>query len=460
MQKNLVWKLVSIGVLSLFLLIAIGMISGMVSERKARRDEVIAEIASSSSTAQQITGPILVVPYLKTVKEPQYDAQGAVSGYKARNVRGQLLFAPETFALDGTVSTELRFRGIYQARLYHAKNTLNGEFLVPVNFGIVDNREDYRFDAPYLAVGISDVRGIERNIAFDIDGKPHALLPGSKQEFLGSGVHVPLPELSVGETRSFRFHVELPLQGTERLDIVPVGKDSRVSLQSDWPHPSFVGAFLPSARTLDEHGFSAQWQTSYFATNLGELLDACARGKNACQAVNEQRLGVSFIDPVDQYAKAERSVKYGILFVMITFGGFFLFEVLKNLAVHPVQYGLVGLALALFFLLLVSLSEHLPFALAYAIGAAACVLLIGYYVSHVLGSFWRGIGFSALLVSLYGMLYLLLVSEDYALLLGSSLLFGLLALTMLLTRKLDWYGVARRVEPAGRPESGTLPVTR
>lgn len=446
MQKNLVWKLLSIAVMSLFLLIAINMISSLMSERKARRDEVISEIAESSSMAQQVTGPILVVPYLKSVKDPQYDAQGVITGYKARNVRGQLLFAPEIFVLDGTISTELRHRGIYQARLYHAKNSLNGEFRIPRDFGVDDNREDYRFEAPYLTIGISDVRGIERNLAVEIDGKDHGLIPGSRQAFLGSGVHVPLPDLNGEQAAQFHFHIDLPLQGTERLDIVPVGKDSRVSLNSDWPHPSFVGNFLPSSRSLSDEGFSAQWQTSYFATNLGELLEACARGKNRCSAINEQRLGVSFIDPVDQYAKSERSVKYGILFVMITFGGFFLFEVLKNLAVHPIQYGLVGLALALFFLLLVSLSEHLTFALAYALSASACVLLIGYYVCHVLGSLWRGIGFSLLLTSLYGMLYLLLLSEDYALLLGSGLLFGLLALTMLLTRKLDWYGISTRLD--------------
>ncbi|MCY1374138.1 Inner membrane protein CreD [compost metagenome] len=172
-------------------------------------------------------------------------------------------------------------------------------------------------------------------------------------------------------------------------------------------------------------------------------------GEGQCDEFNSRAFGVSFVDPVDQYLKTDRAIKYALLFVALTFAGFFLMEVLKRLAVHPVQYGLVGLALAFFYLLLLSLSEHLPFSLAYAIAASACVALVGFYVSHVLRGWVRGGGFTLGLAALYGMLYGLLRAEDYALLMGSLLVFGLLACVMVLTRKLDWYGVGR-----GQPASG------
>jgi len=255
-------------------------------------------------------------------------------------------------------------------------------------------------------------------------------------------VHAPLPVLDSQGGQTLEFAFDLKLQGTEQLSITPVGRDSRVELTSGWPHPSFVGEYLPSSREVSAKGFKAQWQTSFFATNLEEALADCVR-EDSCNALTARNFGVSFVDPVDQYLKTERAIKYALLFIGLTFAVFFLFEVLKRMAVHPVQYALVGMSLALFYLLLLSLSEHLSFALAYGIAATACVLLIGFYVSYVLHSALRGAGFGTLLALLYGMLFGLLGAEDYALLMGSVLVFGVLAGVMVLTRKLDWYGVGR-----------------
>jgi len=221
-----------------------------------------------------------------------------------------------------------------------------------------------------------------------------------------------------------------------------VGRDSRVELSSDWPHPSFVGEYLPASREVGGAGFSALWQTSFFATDMEQVLQACVT-RNDCKGLGARHFGVSFVDPVDQYLKTERAIKYALLFIGLTFAVFFLFEVLKRMAVHPMQYALVGMSLALFYLLLLSLSEHLSFVWAYTIAATACVALIGFYVSHVLHSALRGGAFAGLLALLYALLFGLLGAEDYALLLGSVLVFAVLAGFMLLTRKLDWYGVGR-----------------
>ena len=222
-------------------------------------------------------------------------------------------------------------------------------------------------------------------------------------------------------------------------------------MPSAWPHPSFTGRILPDAGTrISREGFAAQWRTSHFATNLSQLHQRCVQSRQ-CDAFNQHSLAVSFVQPVDLYQTVERSVKYGFLFIGLTFAAFFLFEVLKRLAIHPVQYALVGLALAIFFLLLISLAEHLGFAAAYAIAAASCVTLIGYYVAHVLKSTRRGTLFGLALSALYGLLYVLLRVEDHALLMGSLLVFACVASVMVATRRVDWYAVAVIPSPPEDP---------
>ncbi|CAD5106576.1 cell envelope integrity protein CreD [Zestomonas carbonaria] len=442
MSRTLGFKLGAIALLVVLLMIPLSMIDGLVSERQHLHDAVLDDIARSSSYSQQITGPLLVVPYRRTVREWKTHEKSGERFLEEREVRSRLYFLPERFVLDGEVKTELRYRGIYEARLFHSASRISGRFELPAQFGIREHFADYRFEPAFLAVGISDIRGIKNDLKLRLDDRTLSFAPGSGDTYLGNGVHVPLAVLDGKGAQAFDFAFDLQLQGTGQLDVIPVGRDSRVTLQSDWPHPRFFGNYLPSEREIRPDGFSANWQTSFFATNMEEVLRNCVRSPH-CESFGGPSISVSFVDPVDQYLKSDRAIKYALLFIALTFAAFFLFEVLKRLAVHPVQYGLVGLALALFYLLLLSLAEHLDFALAYGISASACVLLIGVYVSSVLRSWRRGGGFTALLAALYAMLYAVLSAEDYALLMGSLLVFGLLATVMMLTRKLDWYGVGR-----------------
>ncbi|MBD2840161.1 cell envelope integrity protein CreD [Pseudomonas sp. JM0905a] len=448
MTRTLGFKLGTIALLILLLMIPLTLIDGLIGERQTARDGVLINIAQSSSYSQRITGPILVVPYKRTVREWKTYEQTGQRHMEEREVSGRLYFLPARFNLTGNVDTEVRARGIYKARLYKSDSQVSGQILVPANYGIDENLADYRFEAPFLTVGISDIRGIGNALKLRLNGQTLDFQPGSGDRMLPGGVHVPLAPMQAGIVQSLDFGFDLKLQGTSSLSVTPVGRDSRVELSSSWPHPSFIGEFLPSERSISAQGFSATWQTSFFATNLQEALAECV-GEAQCDPFNTRDFGVSFSDPVDQYLKTDRAIKYALLFVALTFAGFFLVEVLKRLVVHPVQYGLVGLALAFFYLLLLSLSEHLEFALAYLISALACVALVGFYVSHVLHSWLRGGGFTLALAALYGMLYGLLSAEDYALLMGSLLVFGLLACVMVLTRKLDWYGVGRTQPASG-----------
>lgn len=441
MNRNLAVKLGTIAFLIILLLIPLLMIGSLITDRQLQRDGVLDDIARSSSFSQRLTGPLLVVPYRKNIRLWKTNAQTEERYLETASQRGYLYFLPERFELDGKVQTELRSRGIYEARLYHADNHISGQFVLPEQLGVTDDFTDYTFEKPYLALGISDIRGIESSPKLQMNGQTLDLLPGSRVEWLGEGVSANLPMLDGREQVTLDFAFDLRLQGTGQFEVAPVGKSSRVQLNADWPHPSFIGNYLPTQREITDKGFSAAWQASFFSTNLEDALSRCLTAQT-CEDFKSRSFGVSFVDPVDQYLKSDRAIKYALLFIALTFAGFFLFEVLKNMAVHPVQYALVGAALALFYLMLLSLSEHLGFAMAYVLSASACVCLIGFYVSHVLRSVLHGAGFAAGLSALYGLLYGLLSAEDYALLMGALLLFGLLSVFMVLTRKLDWYGIA------------------
>lgn len=445
MNRPLLIKLGAIAVLMLLLLAPLLMIDGLVGERQAYRDGVLQDIARSSAYEQRLSGPLLVVPYVRSVLEWQHDEKTDTHVQVRREKRGRLYFLPERFVVDGNLTTELRHRGIYEARLYHAQSRIQGGFLVPANYGVSEDLDSYRFEQPFLAVGISDVRGIQNVPRLAFGGRQLDFAAGSGERLLGDGLHVALPIAPSSTEQRFDYGFDLNLLGSSRLAIAPVGRESQVNLSADWPHPSFDGEYLPTERSVDAKGFTANWRTSFFASGMEDALKDCVGEKN-CNAFQGRSFGVSLIDPVDQYLKADRALKYALLFIGLTFAGFFLFEVLKGLALHPVQYALVGLALALFYLLLLSLTEHIGFELAYLASAGACVALIGFYLSTVLHSVLRGCAFAFGLALLYGALYGLLRAEDYALLMGSLLLFAVLAGVMALTRRLDWYGVGRQPE--------------
>jgi inner membrane protein len=447
MQRSLGLKLATIVILIVLLLLGLLWIGAIVQERQARRDQVVKDIAESSSQAQRLVGPVLVVPYEKTVQEWR-DEPGSGRHTITRQVRGEVLILPELFQVDGQMPTERRARGIYEARLYHANLRIRARFDIPQHYGVESELSSYHFELPSIALGITDIRGIESTANVSANEMPVRLLAGTNSSLLGGGLHAPLTGVDPERAVHVDFSMNLGILGTSDFHVMPVGRENQISLSSNWANPSFVGQYLPVRHGIGPKGFNAQWSMSFFSTNLEESLRRCmeASSTTACSEFNSRVLGVSFVDPVDQYLKTDRAIKYALLFISLTFAGFFLFEVLKRLSVHPIQYGLVGGALALFYLLLLSLSEHVGFGMAYVISSTACVALIGFYVSAILRSGWRGLGFGAALTMLYATLYSLVSADDYALLMGSGLLFGLLAAVMVLTRKVDWFALGRRPE--------------
>lgn len=434
MKNRLFLKLLAIGLLGALLCIPLLMIESTIARRAQYRETAISDIARSDAGAQSLNGPVLVIPY----RIGQWKVTDAKAGVRMLEWNTyQLRLLPRQLTVSGALQPDQRKRGIFRATVYSTQLDIAGDFDVPANFNLNEKYDEFELLQPYVAVGVADIRGIKASPELLWNAQAATFEPGSQLPQLGAGIHANVSGVTLAGGR-MPFKFKLALAGMDRLDVTPLGRDTDITLTSPWPHPSFGGQFLPTSRQVSAQGFEANWHTSWFSTNAKERFDECISTQQ-CGKFQTMQLGVRLMDPVDNYLMSERSVKYGFLFVFLTFGAFFLFEVLKRLAVHPVQYGLVGMALAMFFLLLVSLSEHIAFALAYAIAAAACVGLTSFYVMHVLQSTLRGLSFGAMLATLYGLLFMLLQSEDYALLLGSSLLFGLLALAMLITRKIDWY---------------------
>lgn len=445
MQRFLFLKLAAIAALGVLLLIPMAMIAGQVSDRSHFRGTAKAGVAESWTGAQKLVGPLVAVEYTRVWSEKVWDRERQREVIQEHAERERLYLLPKRLKLSAEVATDVLHRGIFPVPVYTGAMAVSGEVdLAPLE--ALRQRADVReVGAPVLALHVHDPRGIAAVPELTWGEARLSFEPGSGLPGLDAGIHAPLPADAGGAA----FGFALKLRGMERLEFVPVGESTEVALASPWPHPSFFGRYLPQERRIGAEGFTARWEATRFATGIERQLSACAAGH--CDSLASNTFGVSLMDPVDVYLQTERSVKYGVLFVGLTFVAFFLFEVLTGRRVHPLQYLLVGLALSLFYLLLLSLAEHVAFGWAYLAATVACVGLIGYYLRYVLGSRAGAAGFAAALAGVYGALYVIIRSEDHALLMGSGLLFLVLAGVMVLTRRLDWYAVGEQVQQAVRP---------
>ena len=448
-------KLAVTAAIALALLIPVTMIRDLIGERQARRNEAVGGIALGWGQRQVIAGPFLSVPYERTWTETtQETVDGKSRERRVERSESRVLRLPvENVHWSIETATSEKARGIYKARLYGARIQVKGKIVLPERFGLGETAGKIHWGTPRFVLGVSDPRGIRSVAPLSIGDEKLDFLPGAGDAALPAGIHAALESLRPDKSHTLDYGFSFELAGAEALALAPLARDNSVTMRADWPHPSFQGVFLPARHELSADGFSAHWQVSRYAAQGGERLAACDRAK-PCPALTAQELGVSFVEPVGVYLRLERASKYGFLFIGLTFAAFILFELFRRLPIHPVQYTLVGLALAMFFLLLTALSEHIAFAIAYVVATLACVGLIGAYVAYVLRSAITGLAFGAALGALFCVLYMLLRAEDYALLAGSILLFGLLAGLMMATRRVDWYQLTRRA-PAPASAQGT-----
>jgi inner membrane protein len=430
----------------LLIAIPLTMIQSTISDRMRFRDDAVRSIAADSVSEQTLLGPVLVIPYTESFEDTRTDAQNKTV-LAVQTLQRRLLVFPNDLTINSNVDTDQRYRGIHKVLVYSGQHALSGDFTIPAADSIAHEKPGSRIIVgnPFISVGLRDTRGLKNFPKLSLAGKSYEFKQGSRLKTLPSGLHASLPQLDLATAGNVRFSLDLMIDGIEKMEFIPLAKNNQISLHSRWPHPQFGGRFLPSPkdRKITNNGFKATWNISSIASQAQQQISNREVTDKNLNAAEIDSFEVNFIEPVNIYSQADRAVKYGMLFIALTFAAFFLFELLKQLPIHPVQYVLVGLALALFFLLLVSLSEHMRFIVAYGIASAACILLIAFYLANALRSWLRGAGFGIALTTLYGVLYGLLQSENNALVLGSLLLFSVLAAIMVVTRKVDWYAVTK-----------------
>jgi inner membrane protein len=466
LRHSVLIKVLGLLVLTVLLCIPLAQIEGLTRERGNSQREAAAELASTYTGAQTLTGPFLVQPYVERWMEPQRDAQGRVVGQEARSKEMAHLVFPDKLHIEGSLAPQERYRGIFRIPFYTLDATLEGAFPTFDAAAMPHSEKDSTLELklPYVALHLSDLRGIDGSPALRLAEETlrfQQRLPGVAEDAaLAGGIHAPMAGAALAAWQAGRplaFTLKLGVVGQERLAMVPIGEETTAHLVSPWAHPSFGGRFLAAERSVTPQGFDARWRVSSLVTTARDQVREGLRGGRdgrpaGAGSAAMQSFDVALAQPLNVYAMSTRATKYGVLFIGLVLMAAFMFELFRRLPLHPVQYGLVGLSIAVFFLLLLALSEKLAFWLAYACAASASVLLLGAYFSAVLRGWQRGASFAAYVALLYGALYGLLASESNALLLGALLVFGMLAVLMLATRRVDWYALS--MGDAAAPAAG------
>jgi inner membrane protein len=441
-------KVLGIGVLALLMTIPLEQVSGLVRERQQLRVDAITQIAQGWGASQVLGGPVLVVPTVQAVPV----AQGLPPQWRS----GSESMLADTLSTDVAMAVTQRSYGIYAAPVFVATVKLHAQFRA-------QDLAQFRraSEAPWqggkaeLRLPIGDLRGLQEVGELQINGRPARF--ESSAERLGPWPNVVVPiDLDALSDRPIDVQIALKLAGTESLQLLPLARSTDVTMHAPWPDPSFVGAALPLQHQLDARGFIAHWHLLDLNRSYGQHWSQSDAGMD--KALQASAFGVQLYQPVDVYQRNVRAGKYGLLFIAMTFVAFFLFEVLKRLRVHPVQYLLVGAALATFYVVLLALSEQIGFAAAYAAAATAVVVIVGGYATAVLRARRAGLLLGGVLGLIYAMLYGLIAAEQYALLIGALVLLAMVSLMMYLTRRIDWYAYVALPPDSGGPAARPPPA--
>lgn len=441
-------KALVIIVLAALLLIPLYMVRGVIFERSLRSEDVAREIAGKWADNQVVQGPFLVIPGERV--DPASE--------KGEMQYRKTVLLPDAFSAQTEVMTETRSRGIFETVVYTTAVRLSGDFTAAAldRAGFEDDGWHMRLDQAVLALGISDLRGLQGNLAAQWGIQPLTAESGmpNAARLPSSGIHWPTAADSIREEGAASFEMTFTLRGSQRLAIVPVGKSSLIDMNGNWQSPSFDGRTLPAEREVTEAGFSAHWDIFHLSRPLPQSWVSGGRSTDRLTDDHWDSLtvGASFLQPVDFYLLSERSTKYGLLVVALLFLTYFLFEVLAGVTLHPLQYLMVGASLVLFFLSLVAFAEVVGFAAAYALSGTLVVAMVSLYTGAILRHRRWAWLLCFVITTLYALIYLILNLEEAALLAGTLVLFAALGLTMFVTRKVDWFNARSAAAPSG-PDS-------
>jgi len=423
-KSKLIIKGLIIGALALLLLVPADFVQNLIKEREARQKEAFIEVSSKWANRQNITGPVLVIPYTKAAKDN--------NGLPV-TIKSFAYFLPDRLNIESAVRPEKRYRGIYEVMLYSSSIKLDGSFAALPLQKLNLTPADMVWNEAYVCLGITDAKGLKDELQLTWNDSILSLTPSAansaafKEGFISPVI---INETVVSSPISFSSRISL--NGSEQLLFTPVGKQTTVTIQSTWPDPSFTGNQLPDSSSISEKGFQARWKSLSHTRNFPQAW------KDDTYNLSSASFGADLFIPVNGYQKTMRSVKYSILCILLSFTAFFLIETNNKKALHPVHYALIGFALILFYTLLLSFSEYVGFNGAYAIATAATVGLITWFVKGLLHSMKLSVLLSLVLVLLYSYIFTILQLQDYALLLGSVGLFLTLAVVMYYSRKVQW----------------------
>ncbi len=440
------FKFVLVGFLVLVISALLGVVWVLSSERQSRAISVQTEIAKDWGGPQRVLGTYLIVPYTVKTRMLEYDRALGHDKTVDIEVTRRAVFLPDTLNVSGNVQTEKRHRSIYDVTVYQAKLTIAGQFR-PADLSLVeaDPVSSIRWQDAVLALGIQDVSGLKNNVQLKtgdqkIDFEP-SIGAGEETRTI-NGIHARLKPLAgeggLNGGAPLAYKVDLVLNGSSSLTFAPAGRENTVTMESNWPHPSFTG-FLPVSRSITGSGFSSSWSVPFLARDVPQAWTGGSQ-QFGLDRFSGKDLGVNLFVPIDFYSLVERALKYGFLFVSAAFGGVFVLELLSRRRVHPIQYIFAGLAIVIFYVLLLSFSEHIGFPAAYLGASVATGGMISIYVGMALDSLKRGLMMAGIFTVLYGLLYMILQLEDYALLTGSIAAFVLITATMFATLRVNWSG--------------------
>ncbi len=441
-RNSAIIKGVFIGFLILILLIPTAMIESLITERQGRESEAIREVSSKWGNSQSFIGPVLKVPFYKINKIEKVNEKGGKEIESEKKIEFAY-FLPDKLDIIGEVFPEMRNRGIYEIAVYRSHMKFKGNFseIQYQNMNILPENMIWK-DAKILLT-LSDLRGLKEEVVLDWNGKKSNFNSGEELSFGAnlqensriSGIYTPISIQNEGKSVN-NFSFSINIKGSESINFIPVGKTTEVSLKSNWPSPSFIGSFLPDKRQVSEKGFSANWKVLHLNRNFPQYWT-----NTAPASINSSASGVKLISPNDNYQKSSRSAKYAILIISLTFLAFFFTEIVNAKKVHPFNYILIGIALCIFYTLLISISEFLTFNIAYFIATILTIGLIFWYSKSIFGNKRPATIIALVMLLLYGFIFVIIQLEDTALLIGSIGLFIILAITMYVSRKIDWANV-------------------
>nr|WP_279509491.1 cell envelope integrity protein CreD [Klebsiella variicola] len=428
LKSPLFWKITTLIGCVVLLSLPLMMVRELINERADYRSEVVDAIEQSTSGSQKLAGPLIAIPVTETLT--RMENQKEVNYQRS----WEYYWLPESLAVTGKQTVESRRVGIYSGQVWHNALQIKASF-DPLRLAAL-RKTNIVLGQPRLVVSVGDARGIGAIHAPEVNGNVLSVEPGLGISGDGAGIHMPMPALAE-DNKPLEIAFSLDLNGTGEFSLVPIGRNSELQLTSNWPHPGFLGSFLPTQREVSAAGYRAHWQSSWFANDMGSYFkDDMEIPWSRLPAFSADVMSLA-----DQYQLTDRATKYAILLIGLTFMAFFVFESLTRRPLHPMQYLLVGLSLVLFYLVLLALSEHVGFTAAWLAASLSGAVMNGVYLQAVLRGWRNSLLFVAALL-LDGVMWFLLHSEDSALLLGTGVLVLALSVLMFLTRRVDWYALS------------------